>query len=121
VRFFSFFVILALVLIIVLQFMLYTDLQLPFYVAWLLNVGLVTFFFYWVDKRLAEIKRFNFRVPELLLNLLTLTGGFVGAWVGRGLFRHKANIRKHWGMFVILVLSTLLHGALIYLVFFRER
>ena len=120
-RFFSLFIIVALLLIVVIQVLLVMDLQLHFYVTWLLNLTLVTFIFYWIDKRLAGIKRFNFRVPELLLNLLTLTGGFVGAWIGRGLFRHKVNIRKHWGTFVILVLSTLLHGVLIYLVFFRER
>ncbi len=118
-RFFSLFIIVALLLIVVIQFMLVTDLQLHFYVAWLLNLTLVTFIFYWIDKGLAGIKRFSFRVPELVLNLLTLFGGCVGAWIGRLLFHHKTNVRKHWGMLLILILSTLLHGALIYLVFFR--
>jgi uncharacterized membrane protein YsdA (DUF1294 family) len=118
-RFFGLFIIVALLLIVVIQFMLVMDLQLHFYVAWLLNLTLVTCVFYWIDKRLAGIRRFSFRVPELVLNLLTLFGGCVGAWIGRYLFHHKTNVRKHWRMFVILVLSTLLHGALIYLTFFR--
>jgi uncharacterized membrane protein YsdA (DUF1294 family) len=116
---FGFSTLLALALIVALQFVLYVDLQLPFYLAWLLNVSLTTFLFYWADKYLARIRRFNIRVPEHTLNLLTLAGGFAGAWVGRGVLRHKTNIRRHWGMFATLVLSTLLHGALIYLVFFR--
>jgi uncharacterized membrane protein YsdA (DUF1294 family) len=119
VRFRSLFVVLALIILVALQFTLYVDLQLHFYIAWLLNVSLTTFLFYWVDKALARIKKFNIRVPELVLNLLTLAGGFVGAWIGRALFRHKTNIREHWAMLVILILSTVLHGGLIYLVFFR--
>ena len=116
----SFSTLLALVLIVVLQFVLLIELQLPFYAAWLLGVGLTTLIFYWVDKRLAKIKRFRIRIPEHTLNLLTLAGGFTGAWLGRGLFRHKTNIRKHWEMFAILMLSTLIHIVLIYWVFFRD-
>jgi uncharacterized membrane protein YsdA (DUF1294 family) len=58
-------------------------------------------------------------VPELLLNLMALAGGFVGGWAGRGIFHHKTNIRKHWGIFAVLIVSTLIHGALIYLIFFQ--
>jgi uncharacterized membrane protein YsdA (DUF1294 family) len=120
VRFFSFFIILALVIMVAIQYMLYADLQLHFYIAWLININLTTFLFYWMDKGLARIKKFNFRVPELLLNLMALAGGFVGGWLGRGVLRHKTNIREHWGMLVVLIAGTLLHGALIYLVFFRS-
>jgi uncharacterized membrane protein YsdA (DUF1294 family) len=119
VRFFSFFIILALVIMVALQYMLYADLQLHFYIAWLININLTTFLFYWIDKGLARIKKFSFRVPELLLNLMALAGGFVGGWLGRFAFRHKTNIREHWGMLVVLIASTLLHGALIYWMFFR--
>ena len=118
-RFFSFFIIVALVIMVALQYMLYADLQLHFYIAWLININLTTFLFYWVDKGLARIKKFSFLVPELLLNLMALAGGFVGGWLGRGVLRHKTNIREHWGMLVVLIVSTLLHGALIYWVFFR--
>lgn len=118
-RFFSFFIILALVIMVALQYMLYADLSLHFYIAWLININLTTFLFYWIDKSLARIKKFSFRVPELLLNLMALAGGFLGGWLGRGIFRHKTNVREHWGMLVVLIVSTLLHGALIYWVFFR--
>jgi uncharacterized membrane protein YsdA (DUF1294 family) len=110
----------ALAIIVALQILLFVDLQLPFYAAWLVGVSLTTLVFYWVDKRLARIRRFTIRIPERTLNLLALAGGFAGAWLGRGLFHHKTNIRKHWEMFAILVLSTLIHTALIYWVFFRD-
>jgi uncharacterized membrane protein YsdA (DUF1294 family) len=119
VRFFSFFIILALVIMVALQYMLFADLQLHFYLAWLININLTIFLFYWVDKVLARIKKFSIRVPELLLNLMALAGGFLGGWLGRGIFLHKTNIRKHWGILAILIVSTLLHSALIYLVFFQ--
>ena len=112
--------VLALALILVFVYFLYMDLQLPFYAAWLASLGLTTLILYWLDKWLARIKKPNIRVPEHTLNLLVLAGGFAGAWLGRGLFRHKTNIRKHWTMFAILVASTLLHGVLIYWVFFRQ-
>jgi uncharacterized membrane protein YsdA (DUF1294 family) len=120
VRAASFSTLVALAIIVALQILLFVDLQLPFYAAWLVGVSLTTLVFYWVDKRLARIRRFTIRIPERTLNLLALAGGFAGAWLGRGLFHHKTNIRKHWEMFAILVLSTLIHTALIYWVFFRD-
>ena len=120
-KYLGFSTVVALVLIWVFIFVFYTDMQLPFYAAWLVSVGLTTLIFYWADKRLARVKQFSIRVPEHTLNLLTVAGGFAGAWVARGLFRHKTNVRKHQVMFVVLILSTLIHGALIYWVFFWER
>ena len=117
----SFSTLVALAIIVALQIVLFVELQLPFYAAWLVGVSLTTLVFYWADKCLARIRRFTIRIPERTLNLLALAGGFAGAWLGRGFFRHKTNIRKHWEMFVILVLATLIHTALIYWVFFRDR
>lgn len=111
----------ALALILVFIFVFYSDMQLPFYVAWLFSLGLTTLIFFWADKQLAKVKQVAIRVPEHTLNLLTVAGGFAGAWIARGLFRHKTDIRKHQAMFVVLILSTLVHCALIYLVFFWER
>ena len=116
----SFSALVALAIILALQIVLFVELQLPFYAAWLVGTSLTTLAFYWADKRLARIRRFTIRIPERTLNLLALAGGFAGAWLGRGLFRHKINIRKHWEMFAVLVLATLIHTALIYWVFFRD-
>ena len=120
-KYLGFSTVVALALILVFVFLFYADMRLPFYVAWLVSLGLTTLIFFWADKRLAKVKQVTIRVPEHTLNLLTVAGGFVGAWIARGLFRHKTNVRKHQAMFVVLILSTLIHSALIYLVFFWER
>ena len=112
----SFFGILALVLVLVLYLPLYVSGQMPLYFAWLAGVSLTAFVFYGLDKGLSRIQRFAVRVPELILNLLALAGGFIGAWLGMVIWHHKTNFRRHWAMVVVLVVSTLLHGALIYLV-----
>jgi uncharacterized membrane protein YsdA (DUF1294 family) len=80
-----------------------------YYFTWVIAISSVTFAFYGLDKGLSEARRAKVRVPELVLNLLAVAGGTPGAWLGRVAFRHKANLRKHWVMFVILVTSSLLH------------
>jgi uncharacterized membrane protein YsdA (DUF1294 family) len=85
------------------------------YWIWLASISITTFLFYGLDKFLARFRTWRIRVPEAVLNAMTLAGGFPGAWVGRFLFRHKTNLREHSGMFAVLVAATLLHGAGIYL------
>jgi uncharacterized membrane protein YsdA (DUF1294 family) len=51
--------------------------------------GSVTFGYYGYDKRRAG--RGGWRVPESILHLLVLTGGFVGGWAGMFFFRHKTR------------------------------
>ena len=91
---------------------LYTGLGLPLYPTWLGAAGLATFGLYGLDKRLARSGR-KPRVPERVLNLLSLVGGFLGAWLGRAMFRHKTNPREHADMYYVLVASTLAHGMLL--------
>lgn len=64
-------------------------------IAWLLPVwwlfwGLVTFAYYGFDKRQAG--RGGWRVPESILHLIALTGGFAGGWAGMYTFRHKTRV-----------------------------
>ena len=80
-----------------------------YYFHWVIAVSVVTLLYYSLDKWLAAAKRNAPRVPELVLNLLTVAGGSVGAWLGRTIFRHKTNLRRHWLMFAILVVSSVLH------------
>ena len=74
--------------------------------------GLATFALYGLDKRLARTGRRS-RVPEHVLNVLSLGGGFLGAWLGRAVFHHKTNPREHGDMYAILVAGTLAHAALV--------
>lgn len=80
-----------------------------YYFDWVIAVSLVTLLYYGLDKWLATSKRNIPRVPELVLNLLTVAGGSVGAWLGRTIFRHKIKLSRHWLMFAILVVSSVLH------------
>ena len=89
-------------------------LELPLYASWVGAAGLATFALYGLDKRMARNGR-RPRVPECVLNLLGLAGGFLGAWLGRAVFRHKTNPREHGDMYIILVVGTLAHVALIFL------
>jgi uncharacterized membrane protein YsdA (DUF1294 family) len=95
-------------------------LTISFYITWISSFSLITWAFYGWDKRISELKTFlqSWRIPEFTLNLIALLGGFPGAWVGRSMFQHKSNVRRHRGMFVLLVTSTLLHILLIIRMFY---
>ena len=85
-----------------------------YYFTWVMAVSVVTFVFYGLDKGLSKTRRTDVRIPELVLNLLTLGGGTPGAWLGRTVFRHKISLRRHWVMFAILVASSLLHAYVLH-------
>ena len=78
------------------------------YVIWLMALGVATFMLYGFDK--LEARRFGNqaknRVPERLLHLLVLMGGFGGGWLGMFLFWHK--VRDFW-FWAILIVATALH------------
>ena len=63
------------------------------YIAVLIVMSVITFFFYIADKRRA-VKR-KWRIKESVLLGLGLAGGAVGALVAMKLFRHKTS-REHW-------------------------
>ncbi len=52
------------------------------------TLSLITLAVYAWDKRQAG--RSNWRVPEKRLHLLSLCGGWPGAWVGQRWLRHKS-------------------------------
>lgn len=57
--------------------------------AYLAGVSIVTFAFYGYDK--AQAKKQGDRIPEVVLHLLTLSGGTIGALAGQAVFRHKTR------------------------------
>ena len=80
----------------------------PVYFVWLVALSLTTFLLYGLDK-LEAIRHgqgAKHRVPENLLYLLALSGGFPGGWLGMFVFWHKIRKLSFW---VVLVMSTLLH------------
>ena len=77
------------------------------YVVWLAAWGGTAFLFYGWDK--SQAQRGGWRVPENVLHGLALIGGFIGAWAGMFLWRHKV---RHLDFWLILALSTLFHVGL---------
>jgi uncharacterized membrane protein YsdA (DUF1294 family) len=84
-----------------------------FYLIWLALASLITFILYGFDK--ARSKNGGWRVPEIVLHGWALAGGFPGGWLGRSVFRHKTQK----GIFsFVLAVSTVIHVALGYYLFF---
>lgn len=88
---------------------------LKFYLIWLAVASVTTFILYGFDKARSKQKG-AWRIPEATLHLLALVGGFPGGWAGRSVFRHKTQ--KGFFLFVLTV-STIIHLALAYWLFFR--
>lgn len=82
------------------------------YVILIASLSAVNFLFYGFDKITAKLEQQ--RIPEIVLHLLSLAGGFPGGWAGRAVFRHKTQKRS---FLVVLIVSTILHiGLLIWMV-----
>jgi len=82
--------------------------------VWLTSVSLVTFLAYGYDK--VQAKTDGSRVPEIVLHLLALAGGFIGGWAGRFIFHHKT---RHNSFTVVLIISTVMYVVLAYLLFWK--
>ncbi len=87
------------------------------YTVWVAALTVATLALYGLDKGLSKIGKV--RVPANILHLLAILGGFLGGWLGMAFFGHKMNVRKHPSFWIVLILSTLGHGALTYYWFFR--
>lgn len=63
----------------------------PIHPLWiyLLTLTLITFFFYGYDKYQAINQKS--RIPEVVLHILALAGGTIGAFTGQLIFRHKTK------------------------------
>jgi uncharacterized membrane protein YsdA (DUF1294 family)/cold shock CspA family protein len=69
------------------------DLAMNYQAPWAILVyvvaSLLTYYFYWDDKRRA--KRNEWRIPEANLHLWALVGGWPGAFIAQQQFRHKTK------------------------------
>lgn len=89
-----------------------------FYFTWVLSLSVTTFSLFGLDKSLAVANQK--RVPEIVLHLFTLMGGFVGQAVGRAVFRHKISREKRVVFNVMLLLAVALHAGIVYLLYFSQ-
>lgn len=75
------------------------------YLGWLVVASLATFVLYGVDK--AQAQREGLRVPENLLHLMALIGGFPGGFAGRAAFHHKTRKPVFaWVLWISLVIHV---------------
>lgn len=77
---------------------------LPVYERVILALSFATFILFGFDKFMAINQ--SDRVPEKILYLLILLGGFIGGWLGMIFFRHK---KRKLGFILILLFATILH------------
>ena len=81
------------------------------YGIWIAALSLTTGVMFVLDKVLS--KTGETRIPELILHLFTLAGGFPGQFLGRVIARHKTNFRKHPSFAIVFIASLVIHGLLI--------
>lgn len=81
------------------------------YIIWSIALSIITFLYYGYDK--FQAWRDGTRVPENLLHLLAIGGGWVGGWAGMYLFWHKIN-NSTFG--TVLLLATVIHLALYFII-----
>jgi len=81
------------------------------YWIWIAALSLTTGVMFLLDKLLS--KTAETRIPELILHLFTLAGGFPGQLLGRVVARHKTNFRKHPSFAIVFIASLVIHVLLI--------
>ena len=89
-----------------------------FYWIWMIAINITTFILFGVDKGLAKSLK-SLRIPEIVLHIYTILGGFLGQIAGRIIFRHKISREKRRPFDFALVIGVLLQIGLVYLLFFR--
>lgn len=76
-------------------------------------MSIVTFFFYWSDKRRA--KKNAFRIPERVLLTLSVCFGACGGLLAMLTFRHKTR-GEHWYFYAVNIVSILVQGFIVFIV-----
>ncbi len=78
--------------------------------SWIIGVSIASFFTYGYDKSIAG--RGITRVPEVVLHLLTASGGTIGSFAGMQIFHHKTQKRSFqlvfWAIVAIQIVVIIL-------------
>jgi uncharacterized membrane protein YsdA (DUF1294 family) len=83
------------------------------YPVWLVCASVTTAVAYALDKARAAAGS-NQRIPESSLHLFSLLGGFVGGAFGLLVLRHKSNFSRHPLFPIIVVVSAVAHGLVLW-------
>ncbi|WOX04407.1 DUF1294 domain-containing protein [Microbulbifer pacificus] len=76
-----------------------------------IGMSLLTYLFYYLDKSAARAG--NWRTKESTLHLMSLLGGWPGAWLAQQKLRHKSRKQPFRFIFWLTVLANI--GALVWL------
>ena len=82
------------------------------YLLWLIAINAVTFVMYGIDSVFG--RQGKAETPETVMHLLSGTGGFVGAWLGRAVFGYKVDWKDNPWMQIVLFVSAIGHAVLAY-------
>lgn len=78
-------------------------------ILYIIGFNVIVFFAYGIDKAAAYFNMRNCRIPENVLLLGGLIGGWIGAICGQQLFRHKTREQPFQTLFIVtIVLHTVL-------------
>ncbi len=80
--------------------------------AYLLSISIITFLFYRHDKKRAVNNKG--RIPEIVLHLLALIGGTIGALLGQISFKHKTRKFKFRIIFKLIIIVQVIAIYLYY-------
>jgi uncharacterized membrane protein YsdA (DUF1294 family) len=97
--------------------LLYLATSWPLYLIWIASFSAATFSMFALDKLLS--KRGDMRIPEAVLHLCSLLGGFPGQLLGHLLLAHKTNFSKHPQFLILFFVSLVAHGLLGYWLYSR--
>lgn len=86
--------------------------QWTWYWNWIIATSSIAFVFYGYDK--VSAKAGAGRIPEMILHLVALAGGFVGALLGMLVFRHKSNFRAHPLFIPVIIIGGAIWSVSIY-------
>lgn len=99
---YKFYLLLALILSILIGIALWHYTQIHPLWIYLITLSLITFLFYGYDKYQSINQKS--RIPEVVLHILALAGGTIGAFAGQLLFRHKTKKLSFRVVFIIIVI-----------------
>jgi len=74
-----------------------------FSISYLVIISSVTYAIYWHDKRRAQSS--GWRIPENILHLLELAGGWPAAYLAQQVLRHKTKKRSYRIVYWLIVSS----------------
>ena len=77
-----------------------------FAVFHLISINIITFIAYGIDKK-AAIKK-SWRIPEKDLHTLEFLGGWIGAFIGQKIFKHKTAKKSYQATYKLMIILELL-------------